>query len=525
MLLKATIPLLMLMHLFVVPSMQQISGVVSPSPVTVQLSTHQLSGARPLYYTVANKAVFVSFTDISVDIYDPSTNLWSTSTPPSASRGEIFSVADDYLVFSDKTATELLHLFDAKTVSWTTTEVPAGVNRYHQTVGNYIFYSINFSYTLVVYNIANNTWLTFEERYEMGQDNIMPIKYRTFAIFACRTCRTSYVTAWDTAAADLIPTRFDYGGAYRSFPSFAVAGDYFVVAGGVLETSYSSDFSIRNPYTGENYSGNMPSERYLLNVYFVDPLMLFVGGDLIEAFNLDTQQWQSSTLPAEITDTRVITGSKLFVTYEGQNYVVAFDSISQIWSNITIAGSNVGQIAKLGDLAAFVDSNSIVVFNPSTQQWTKAQFSADKDFSNAFVVGGKVLIVSTDSQTVYVTDLSQLAQGPATPTATPTTTVPWSPWTMPTPSNTPTASTPTTTVPWSPWTMPASSNTPSASPTALPTPIGSSVPTTAPSSSPIDTSSPVTVATPLSGNNQQATSSASTTALSLIMIAGVVLML
>ncbi len=500
---KAVTMLMMLSSLCVLPSCAStaqsdtlVSRVINPSPVSVQLATHQLTSSRPLFYSVANKAIFVSNDETSVYIFDAGTDSWSTSSPNTASRGDVLSAADDYLVFTDKADGAVLHILNANTVTWTTTTIPERVNWYHQTVGNYIFYSISYSYTLAVYNIANNTWLSFEEEYEMAENVIIPFKYQTYAVFFFRARRTGYLTAWNTAG-DLTRTRFDYGGEYRLFPSAGLAGDYLVVGGGVLETTYSADFSVRNPQTGEYYSGKMPTARYLLTFLYADPLILFTDGNLTEAFNVETQQWQIIVVEIDISNTRVSTGHKLFMTYNGQNHAIEFDSVSQTWSTISFSGSRVGPVAKLGDLAAFVDSDNMVVFNPHTQQWTRAQFSSDKQFTNAFVVGDKVVIVSSDERTVHVTDLAQLSSTAPTPTPTTPTSAP----------STPLPSAPST-VPWSPWTMPlASTPTTSNSPVPLPSPVSSS-----PVASPSNVIAPVVVAAPKSDTNLDVKSSASISA-------------
>jgi hypothetical protein len=259
------------------------------------------------------------------------------------------------------------------------------------------------------------------------------------------------------------------------------------MGGGVLDNGYSDDFSIYNPYAGIRISGKMPSARAGLTILYAAPLMMFVGGSQVESFNLETQQWHTMFLDTNIGSVRVSTGHKLFMAYDNQNYVVEFDSTSQDWSNITFSGSSaIGDLVKLGDLAAFVDTNNIVMFNPNTQQWTKAQFSSAKQFSRAFSVGDKVLIVSSDDQTVDVMELSQLSAAPVTPQASP---VPVNP----TPTTSPTAS--PTTVPWSPWTMPTTAPTVTNTPT-LPAPVSSApIAVSNPTSSPITSRSPI-VASP-----------------------------
>lgn len=455
----------------------------------------------------------------------------SVSASNIASLGDHFATADDCLVFADTSNAAVIHILNAKTLVWSTAELVEGLERYFVTAGNYLFYSGSFAYTLIVYNITDNTWQTFEEQYEMADSGLIAFKYQTYAIFASRTTRSGYVTAWNTVNG-VTRSTLDYGGNYRLFPTISVAGDYLVIAGGVFETDYSSDFSIYNPKTGQQFTGNMPTARYAMTIVYVEPLMLFIKDSLVESFNLNTQQWQSDTLEVELSETRVATGHKLFMVYGTQNYVIEFDSTSQTWSNITFSGTSaVGTLAKLADLAAFIDTNSIVVFNPQTQHWSRAQFSSAKQFASAFVVGDKVLIVSTDDQTVDVAELSQLAEGPvipqaspvATPVSTPTaspTTVPWSPWTMPVanpsaaPKAAPTAS--PTTVPWSPWTMPVASptTTPTVSPTAE-APL-TSEPTAAPSVVSTPTSSPVAVTGPTTvpSPTNLVTSSASLTVLS-----------
>jgi hypothetical protein len=395
---------------------------ISPTLVSASLSTHQLSKTRTSYTAAGNKAVFFS-SDASVDIYNSETNTWTTSTPEVATRGGLFATADSFVVFSDTANSSLLHALDLEASEWTIVEVPdkpgEAPNRYLITVGNYLFFEERGPFVNVIdgpmaYNLADKTWTSLGWS-GTSIASLSAHKYRTYAVFANPNTRWYATEAYDTAN-NLAATSFGYGGESRILPSIAAAGDYLVIAGGVMDSGYSNDFSIHNPYAGESFVGKMPSARYGLTIIFVDPLMMFIGGNRIEFFNLDTQSWTVGFLDVSLA-AYTVSGHKLF-SYE--NTVVAFDSHTTLWYNITIEGTSVEKLSRLGGMTAFLNSDSIVVYNPSMEEWTKSTFSG-KQFTDVFLVGDKAVFISSDGQTVDTVALSALISDTATPVAPPVT--------------------------------------------------------------------------------------------------------
>jgi hypothetical protein len=500
--------------------------VVDPSPISVSLSTHQFSSSRAIYTIASNKAFFMSANDANVEVYDADTDSWSDMTL-NAYAGALFATADDFLIFADIESSSMLHCLSVETMTWSTIEVPSPANKYWITVGNFIFYS--WGSTLYVYDIVSNAWSQFDNMYEMSQSSLYAFKYNTYAVFANPSGRTNWMSAWNTANG-LGRTSFSYGSDYSIGTSISVTEDYLVTFGGAIDGGYSSDFSFYQ--NSDGFFGKLPSQRKRLDaIQYVEPLMMFIGGSVIEEFNVETEEWQTNFIDVPLPWSRSSTGNMLFVTYENEDYFVQFNSQNGKWTNATFQGLPVGNIIELGSLATFINNDGMVMFNSETRRWTKTLFASSKQLKTAFTLGDKVLFLSSDDQSVDVTSMSQLSAAPTTaplmpPTSpsTPTTTVPWSPWTPPIPSNSPTAAVPsgpstgplpTSTTPVIP-TTPTSTNSPSSS---SPDGGSSSSPSSPSSSTPHDLT-PMTV-----NNNVDEVSSASLSAaaVSLIMFVGVIL--
>ena len=502
--------------------------VVSPTSVSATLSTHQLSKTRTRHTVAGNKAVFIGG-DNSVDIYNAAANTWSTSTPDVTSRGDLLATCDSFVVFTDSANKSFLNVLDLSSSEWSVVELVPETRDFLIAVGDYLFYAkigvFNSIDGTIAYSLVNKSWTSLPWMGYSLAGLLVPQKYKSLAVFVNAGARTDNTNGFDTAN-NLARTGFSYGGQSRTLPNIATAGDYLVIAGGIIDGGFSDDYSIRNPQTGEEYIGKLPSSHRYLTVVYVDPYMMFIDGASIEFLNLETGAWTVGYLDVSLTNYGV-SGHKLFTSDNNQRWVAAFDSHTTTWYNVTLTGgAPIGKLSVLGDLATFISSNSIIVYNPNGDKWTQS-FFAGKQFKEVFSVGNTAVSVSINGQTVDTVAWSTLTTVTTpppinTPTQSPSTEVPWSPWMPPTPPSVPSS-------PSTPTSSPLSQATPqtsSSAPTSGSTPTG---PSTTPSSSPLSqpNTTPSTAGSPSTNtdSNQQISSAVILNGLKSLMFATATILL
>lgn len=331
----------------------------------VPIGTLSDAGIELVSATVGNKIFFAggqrTMTGYSsrVDIYDITTNTWSTTELSSGNRVGMATATVGSKVFfaggielDNGLTTSRVDIYDASTNSWSTAELSkARTYLAAATVGNKVFFVGGGSYepsfigsnVVDIYDNATNTWTT--ATLSLGRFYLSANTVGNKIYFAGGSLGpgvvgniSTRIDIYDASNNSWSTTELQEGKS--NMASIAFGNNIYWSSGWISGTDMSNQVEIKNINTGvSSFTCAIPRSEFYA-VKKDDNIVFFTGntsdfsalGNQFEIFNTTTQTWSTGVLDHKIRYTSVISvNNTIYVaggTEDGSNMPV---SSNKVW--------------------------------------------------------------------------------------------------------------------------------------------------------------------------------------------------